>query len=126
MAIHCAHKDDARRCLSRLLSVGASPEADSKGHPLHTALENEDYDSVTVLLASQVKVLPSFDGLFPSNCHGDSHAAFEDGLSRLVCLTKEGREELRYTRPSLRNWSFLKRRRFSANSQPGKTDLFFA
>ena len=94
MAIHCAHKDDARRCLSRLLSVGASPEADSKGHPLHTALENEDYDSVTVLLASQVKVLPSFDGLFPSNCHGDSHAAFEDGLSRLVCLTKEGREEL--------------------------------
>ena len=94
MAIILTHKDTHQECLALLLKARASPDADSKGLPLYTALQNDDYQAVAQLLLHEVSVVPSFDGLWPSNRYGDSHTAFEDGRSRVVSLIGAEREEL--------------------------------
>ena len=93
-AVLHADNENSLACLSLLLSHGASPHRDSKGDPLHTAIRKRNFEAIDRLLDFGAKVLPSSDGHLPINCYADSHAAFEDGQSRLVSFAKADKSGL--------------------------------
>ena len=94
IAVLHADNENSLACLSLLLSHGASHDRDSKGYPLHTAIRKRNFEAIDQLLNFGAKVLPSSDGHLPINWYGDSHAAFEDGQSRLVGFAKADKSGL--------------------------------